>query len=534
MNETMSYSTLKDFEIMKQIGKGAFGTVYKVKRKRDGEVYAMKSINISKMDRASIDNTLNEIRILCSINHTNVVAYKEAFLDKNDTELYVVMELVGGGDIACKISECAKRKLLINEDTIWNYFVQLLCALDKLHRMKIMHRDIKSANIFLSEDFSTLKVGDLNVAKIAKNDLAHTQIGTPYYLAPEVWKNEVYGYKCDVFSLGCVLYEMAALKVPFEAGSLPELFKKVTRGLIAKIPPSYSENLYSIIKLCLTVDPRNRPSISQLMEHPLVAARLATLKPDLKSDQANLEMLMNTIRVDRGGRNKIKIDLPRHKRYRARSTDALSAFRGDNSAGSTEQVKKPIVGVQISQKEIKPQKQLEEILEVIKKVGSRQSLASNEPKKDTIGSQRKVMGPLTPSRGVKEKVGLEKMMEKSEETKQGSASKLPPLKAGVKKQPPLPNRNVFANQASAQNGGPKAGELSKNDHARAQSPQVKKYNDYLEKLIQQNNNYLKNNKQNENVPTKEKTRMSSAEPQRRDNNYVNPSGYKYRPLWGMY
>ena len=547
MNETLSFSTLKDFEIMKQIGKGAFGTVYKVKRRKDGQIYAMKSINISKMDKASIDNTLNEIRILCSTNHDNIVAYKEAFLDKNDTELYVIMEFVGGGDISSKISECSKRRLLINEETIWNYFIQLLCALDKLHRMKIMHRDVKSANVFLSDDYLTLKLGDLNVAKIAKNDLASTQIGTPYYLAPEVWKNEIYSYKCDVFSLGCVLYEMATLKVPFEAGSLPELFKKVTRGLIAKIPSTYSDNLYTMIKLCLTVDPRSRPSITQLLEHPLVANRVAAMKPDLKADQARLDHLMSTIRVDRG-RNKIKIDLPRHKRYRARSVDVSNIFQiEDKDVAALQNLKKaPLIEIK-SQKELaKPQKQVQEILEVIKKVKSRQSITPSDSardKKDSTPSQRKAMGPLTPSRGgIKEKPVVEKTESPPTESKKSSISQLPPVKQVVKNQPPLkqgiknapplgPNKTPLAPQPIKDNVV-KANDSGKSDsRTRAQSPQVKKYNDYLEQLIQQNNNFMKNRQQNENSIEKSKVRMSSAEPQRKAEGYANPNAYRYKPLW---
>jgi serine/threonine protein kinase len=97
MDETISISTTKDFEILKQIGKGSFGTVFWVKRKKDGIVYALKSMSISSIDKTSIENCLNEIRILCSIIHPNMVGYKEAFLDKKDTELNIVMEYVGGG-----------------------------------------------------------------------------------------------------------------------------------------------------------------------------------------------------------------------------------------------------------------------------------------------------------------------------------------------------------------------------------------------------------------------------------------------------
>lgn len=137
---------------------------------------------------------------------------------------------------------------------------QCLIGLAALHKNKIIHRDIKSANLFLSEDFETVKLGDLGVAKHAKNDLAQTQIGTPYYLAPEIWDNQIYDYRCDIFSLGVLTYEMAALRVPFQGVSLQDLYKKIKRGFFKKIPSNYSEELYSIIQLMLTKNPSRRPS----------------------------------------------------------------------------------------------------------------------------------------------------------------------------------------------------------------------------------------------------------------------------------
>lgn len=114
------------------------------------------------------------------------------------------MEFVGGGDLSEKIAELKRKRSHFKEEIIWSYFIQILQGLQSLHEMKIMHRDIKSANVFMTEDLKTVKVGDLNVAKVVKNDFASTQIGTPYYLAPEIWNNKLYDYRCDVFSLGVV------------------------------------------------------------------------------------------------------------------------------------------------------------------------------------------------------------------------------------------------------------------------------------------------------------------------------------------
>ena len=105
--------------------------------------------------------------------------------------------------------------------------------------MKVFHRDLKSANVFLCKD-GMCKLGDMNVSKVAKKGLLFTQTGTPYYASPEVWKEKPYDNKSDIWSLGCVLYEMTTLKPPFRAEDMEGLYKKVTRGFYPKIPSHYS------------------------------------------------------------------------------------------------------------------------------------------------------------------------------------------------------------------------------------------------------------------------------------------------------
>lgn len=217
------------------------------------------------MPKKDLENTLNEIRILCSFSHQYICGYEEAFLSDKGDKLYIVMEYAGGGDLASKISECQKRRLLISEKTIWKYLCQALIGLESLHKNKIIHRDIKAANLFLTSDYETVKLGDLGVAKHAKDDLARTQIGTPYYLAPEIWDNKVYDYRCDIFSLGVLAYEMAALKVPFSGVSLQDLYKNIKRGIVKKIPKTYSDDLYYIIKLMLSQNPQKRPTATKLL-----------------------------------------------------------------------------------------------------------------------------------------------------------------------------------------------------------------------------------------------------------------------------
>lgn len=116
--------------------------------------------------------------------------------------------------------------------------------------MKIFHRDLKCANVFLNKD-GTAKLGDLNVSKVAKKGLLYTQTGTPYYASPEVWKDQPYDNKSDIWSMGCVIYEMTTLKPPFRAQDMNGLYKRVLKGVYPKIPSSYSPDLNTLIKTLL-------------------------------------------------------------------------------------------------------------------------------------------------------------------------------------------------------------------------------------------------------------------------------------------
>jgi NIMA (never in mitosis gene a)-related kinase len=110
----------------------------------------------------------------------------------------------------------------------------MILGIKALHDRSILHRDLKSANIFVYSD-GTVKIGDLNVSKIMKEQLSYTQTGTPYYACPEVWRDKPYDFKSDIWSLGVIIYEIATLAVPFKADTIDELYKKCCRGVYAPI-----------------------------------------------------------------------------------------------------------------------------------------------------------------------------------------------------------------------------------------------------------------------------------------------------------
>ena len=147
----------------------------------------------------------------------------------------------------------------MSEGEIWAIFFQMVMGLHALHSKKIVHRDIKCANIFLTKK-GTVKLGDLNVSKIAKNNVMKTQTGTPYYASPEVWQDKPYDKSSDIWSLGAVLYEMTALSPPFTARDMKGLYQRVIKGVYPKIPGSYTSDLSGMIASTLQVDPKKRPS----------------------------------------------------------------------------------------------------------------------------------------------------------------------------------------------------------------------------------------------------------------------------------
>ena len=287
------------FLILDKIGEGSFSSVYKVKRKEDGLVYALKKVKFLKLKEKEKLNSLNEIRILSSINNPNVISYKEAFFDENDSTLNIIMEYADKGDLFQLISEYKKKKEHFEENEIWDALIQLLNGLKALHELNILHRDLKSANVFLFSN-GLAKLGDLNVSKITRKGMGYTQTGTPYYASPEVWKNQPYDYKSDVWSLGCIIYEMCKLIPPFQAKSMEDLFKKIIRGFYPQIPSRYSDDLKEIIKLMIQTEVGARPSCDELLKMTVIQKKIEIINKNLivlNNNSDNNKKLLSTIRI---------------------------------------------------------------------------------------------------------------------------------------------------------------------------------------------------------------------------------------------
>jgi NIMA (never in mitosis gene a)-related kinase len=140
-----------------------------------------------------------------------------------------------------------------------------------VHDRKIIHRDLKGGNIFLTKG-NIVKLGDFGIARVlnATKDKAQTMVGTPYYLSPEIIESKPYSFKSDVWSLGVVLYEMCALKPPFTSDSLNFLALKIVRGQYSPLPGHYSKELKNLVFSLLQVDPVKRPSVNQILCNTLL------------------------------------------------------------------------------------------------------------------------------------------------------------------------------------------------------------------------------------------------------------------------
>ncbi|NXG83682.1 NEK5 kinase, partial [Stercorarius parasiticus] len=259
------------YEIIKKIGEGSFGTIFLAKGKVDNEQCVIKEINLTTMPVKEKEASQKEVILLAKMKHANIVTFYDSLREKN--KLYIVMEYCDGGDLMKRIN--MQHGVLFDEDQILSWFVQISLGLKHIHDKKILHRDVKAQNIFLSNNGKVAKLGDFGIARQLNStmEFAHTCVGTPYYLSPEICENRPYNNKTDIWSLGCVLYELCALKHPvstFESNSLHQLVLKICRGHFHPVSPSYSYDLRILISQLFKISPRDRPSINSILRKPFL------------------------------------------------------------------------------------------------------------------------------------------------------------------------------------------------------------------------------------------------------------------------
>ncbi|XP_066533295.1 serine/threonine-protein kinase Nek1 isoform X2 [Hoplias malabaricus] len=283
------------YEKVKKIGEGSFGKAILVKSREDGHQYVIKEIGISRMSNKERQESRKEVAVLANMSHPNIVQYKESFEEGGC--LYIVMDYCEGGDLFKKINN--QKGVLFSEEQILDWFVQICLALKHVHDRKILHRDIKSQNIFLTKD-GTVQLGDFGIARVLNStvELARTCIGTPYYLSPEICENKPYNNKSDIWALGCVLYEMCTLKHAFEAGNMKNLVLKIIRGSYPPVSAHYSQDLRSLLGLLFKRNPRERPSVCAILDKPFLARRIHKyLSPQLIAQEFSQSLLFKQPKI---------------------------------------------------------------------------------------------------------------------------------------------------------------------------------------------------------------------------------------------
>ena len=222
--------TIKGYKIKERIGVGSYGRVYKVLK--DNIYYVLKEIPLNLSSAAEkINSVQNEAEILSSLDNKYVVKFYQSF--KMNQNIYIIMEYCDNGDLCTFLNKIKKTRKdenhFLDEDFVWKLFIQMSIGLFYIHSKKIIHRDIKTLNIFLTKNLDA-KIGDLGVAKVLEDtNHANTFIGTPYYVSPEMCKNKPYNEKSDIWALGCILYELLTFNHPFTATNQAALFILPTR-----------------------------------------------------------------------------------------------------------------------------------------------------------------------------------------------------------------------------------------------------------------------------------------------------------------
>ena len=266
---------IRNYQIIEKIGKGTFGIVYKVKKFNEPLIYVIKQISLEGLTDFQINQVYSEVKILSLIKSKYVVKYYESFLEENN--LNIVMEYCDNGDLCNYLKEQQMKNKPLKEDLIWKIFIKITLGLTTIHKMKILHRDLKTLNIFLKKNME-IKIGDLGVAKeLNQASFANTIIGTPFYLSPEMCEDKPYNQKSDIWALGVILYELCTFRHPFNASNHAALILKIMTANPDPILACYSSNLQKIVNWLLEKQIEKRPYCWDILNMKIVGEKAKML-----------------------------------------------------------------------------------------------------------------------------------------------------------------------------------------------------------------------------------------------------------------
>ena len=277
----------EDYIIIRVIGEGGYGQVKEVVEKKTGCKRAMKSIQIKFMKKSEVENIEREVKTLKNLDHPGVLKIFQVYRESD--YFHIITDLCTGGELFEKI---VKQKKL-SENQAASYMFDIVSTVKYLHESGIMHRDLKPDNILFEDTSpgSRLKIIDFGASKSFRKGKTYDDIvGTPYYIAPEVLLSQ-YTQKCDIWSIGIILYTILCGSPPFTGSSNAEIYENILEEPLAFKSPNWSSissSAKSLIKKVLVKDPNKRISISEFLFDPWLQTRSSDLVPDRDLSQASM------------------------------------------------------------------------------------------------------------------------------------------------------------------------------------------------------------------------------------------------------
>jgi NIMA (never in mitosis gene a)-related kinase 1/4/5 len=249
--------------VVSELGRGTSGIVYKVQSRLDGSYKVIKTVNLSALSYSKQNQAKKEVEILKKLNHPHIIKYYNSLIV--DGVLYILMEHASGGDLQTFITNCKLKHQHLTENQIWAWTYEICLAVHHLHSHKILHRDLKCLNIFLDSK-SRIKIGDLGLSEILQDDcIENTAIGTPLFMSPEQIRRQPYGFKVDIWGIGCIIYTLCNLDAPFIGDNLFTLGRNITTTNPKPLPPKYSPSLQGLVSILLEKEHTLRPKIKEVI-----------------------------------------------------------------------------------------------------------------------------------------------------------------------------------------------------------------------------------------------------------------------------
>ncbi|XP_041738682.2 serine/threonine-protein kinase PLK4 [Coregonus clupeaformis] len=261
MRKTQSVLEKKGYTTQKEVEHGVIAT------DKDGDQFVIKEIKLNETSdlSSSAGDIFSEVENLLQITHPHIVSHKNSFQD--DKSYYVVMDHCEGGNLAQKIKDGKETGNPFLEEQIMDWLVEICMALKHLHSQGLLHRDLRPQNIFLTK-FGTLCLGDFG--RVNENATSSSEDGAVAYLGPEILTGGIYETKSDIWSMGCVLYELCMLQCAFAAASPIKLIPQILGGSYPSLPESFSSELRDLLCDIFQQDPTIRPSAGEIMAKPFI------------------------------------------------------------------------------------------------------------------------------------------------------------------------------------------------------------------------------------------------------------------------